>query len=575
MTDKSIVRCVIYTRTSSDDGLGQDYNSLAAQRDACSAFILSQKSEGWVQRNVYEDGGHSGGSLDRPALQYLLADLAAGEFDIIVVYKIDRLTRSLRDFAKLSEVLEKQNVSFVAVTQQFNTASSMGRLTLNVLLTFAQFEREMAADRIRDKSAASARKGIWMGGHPALGYDAPNKRLVVNPQEANVVRHIFKRFTELESMSALRRDLEQSGIVSKIHISKDGVRTGGNQFSWHPLHSILTNPLYRGMIRRNGNLYPGRHEPIIDDAQFERVQLLVKEVGDREKQKRDLAYPSLLRGILFGRSGERLSPSHTLKKSRKYNYYITSAFITRVSRKKARDPKTKVRFSAPELDKCVVDLLVRHLRDRNWICSIIPTTRFLRATLKNAENLASAIQRQLKNRTGLIRELIERAEVDRTTVHLWICRRRLYEWLDIRLSLSAPPYASSAIEIELIGHSLRSGNDFRAVIEDQNASPEPDHRMIQEVLRAIRWFNELSSGTYDTMLELAEVEQCCPSLVSDRIRLAFLAPDIVEMILDGTQPHSMTCSSLMRACPLPLSWEEQRRVLLGHSSEIPDVGIAS
>jgi site-specific DNA recombinase len=216
VAERPVVRCAIYTRKSSDEGLQQAYNSLAAQRDACAAYILSQKHEGWVRvKRSYDDGGFSGGTLERPGLQRLLADLAGGEIDIIVVYKIDRLTRSLRDFARLAELLERSNASFVAVTQQFNTATSMGRLTLNVLLTFAQFEREVTGDRIRDKRAASTKLGMWMGGNPALGYDAPAKKLVVNPQEADDVRYIFRRFLELRSMAELRKDLVQSGIVSK------------------------------------------------------------------------------------------------------------------------------------------------------------------------------------------------------------------------------------------------------------------------------------------------------------------------------------------------------------------------
>ena len=309
MTEVAPQRCAIYTRTSSDENLTQEYNSLAAQRDACAAFILSQKHEGWIRaKRVYEDGGFSGGTLERPALRDLLADMAAGLVDIIVIYKIDRLTRSLRDFAHLSATFQRHNASFVAITQQFNTASSMGRLTLNILLTFAQFEREVASDRIRDKKASSTRRGFWMGGNPALGYDAPAKKLVVNAQEAEHVRYMFRRFLELRSMAELRVDLAQNGIVSKRRVRKGGTHYGGANFTWNPLNHILTNPLYKGMLRLKGQTYPGRHEAIIDEATFDEVQDLVKEESAREKSRRALAHPALLRSLIFDRAGEPFYP---------------------------------------------------------------------------------------------------------------------------------------------------------------------------------------------------------------------------------------------------------------------------
>ena len=563
MDSRPAVRCVIYTRTSSDECLGQDYNSLAAQRDACAAFILSQKSEGWSKaRMIYEDGGYSGGSLDRPALRQLLTDMAAGELDVVVVYKIDRLTRSLRDFAKLSELLGRSSASFVAVTQQFNTASSMGRLTLNILLTFAQFEREMAGDRIRDKIAASTKLGIWMGGHPALGYDAPAKRLVVNPHEADIVRHIFKRFLDLQSMGELRKDLERSGIVSKRRIIRNGPEVGGNSFTWHPLHSILTNPLYAGMIRHKGQIYKGRHVAIIDPSQFEKVQEVVRRVAEQEKAKRDKAYPSLLRGIIFDMGGERICPFHTNKATKRYRYYVTSSLISRVTRRKLKNHRYKMRFPALELDKFVVGLLSRHLRDRDWVTSNVPTASRLHATLRGAQALASELEGQLSRNTNLIRELVQRIEIDKTTIRLLLSRTWLYEHLDIRLPRGAPSFASSSIEVTFIGHNIRSGNDVKVVLERPGAPAASDHRLVREVLRAIRWFNELASGKHASIQELAGAESCCPTLITDRVRLAFLAPDIVEAILEGSQPTSMTVASLKRACPLPYSWEEQRKLLL-------------
>ncbi len=567
MPQAPIRRCAVYTRTSSDEGLLQDYNSLAAQRDACAAYIASQRHEGWVRvRRSYDDGGFSGGSLDRPALRMLLADLVAGEIDIVVIYKIDRLTRSLRDFARLSEILDRHGASFVAVTQQFNTASSMGRLTLNVLLTFAQFEREVAGDRIRDKIASSTRLGIWMGGNPALGYDASAKKLVVNPREAEIVRHIFRRFVELRSMAKLRQELEQSGIVSKRRVLKDGCDYGGRNFSWHPLRKILSNPLYKGMVRHKDQLYRGRHEAIIEEALFDEVQVLLTQTAASENARRALAYPSLLRGILFDTAGDRLYPRHTQRRTGRYQYYISRSLA---SKKIDRASGTQIRVSAPALEHYVVGVLARHLRDRRWLDANVPTIRRLQSTRHSAEDLAGELEQQLVRNTGLLPQLVSRVEMDRITLRLMLNRAWLMERLAIRLPRGSAPIANSPIAITVDGHQLRCGLPLRIVMENPEALPEPDRRLVHEVLRAIRWFDALSSGVFPTTQDLAKAEGCCPALISDRIRLAFLAPDIVEAILQGKQPRSLTVARLKRACPLPLSWEEQRTRLLGAPSAKP------
>ena len=254
------MRCAIYTRKSSEEGLEQAFNSLDAQREACAAFILSQKHEGWaVLPTLYDDGGFSGGTMDRPALQRLLGDIRAGKVDVVVVYKIDRLTRSLFDFAKIVEAFDARGVSFVSITQQFNTTTSMGRLTLNVLLSFAQFEREVAGERIRDKIAASKKKGMWMGGLPSLGYDVQNRKLVVNEEEARTVVHIFRRYVELRSVRALQAELDAAGIRSKRRILADGTPFGGQKLSRGALYLMLQNRIYRGEITHKGNAYPGEH----------------------------------------------------------------------------------------------------------------------------------------------------------------------------------------------------------------------------------------------------------------------------------------------------------------------------
>jgi len=262
---KQLRRCAVYTRKSSEEGLEQDFNSLHAQREACEAFIKSQHGEGWRPvKTVYDDGGFSGGTMERPALQRLLRDISEQLIDVVVVYKVDRLTRSLADFAKMVELFDAHTVSFVAVTQQFNTTTSMGRLTLNVLLSFAQFEREVTGERIRDKIAASKRKGMWMGGTTPLGYDVDDRRLVINSAETETVKHIYQHYLELRSVRLLRDDLDRNGIVSKVRISKSGNRAGGKVFSRGALYELLSNPIYIGEIRHRKERHPGQHEPIVD-----------------------------------------------------------------------------------------------------------------------------------------------------------------------------------------------------------------------------------------------------------------------------------------------------------------------
>src|ERR1700739_4056778 len=271
-------RCAIYTRKSSEEGLEQEFNSLDAQREACQAYIVSQRHEGWTALAArYDDGGYSGGSMERPALQRLLGDIRARKIEIVVVYKVDRLTRSLADFAKIVEIFDAQGVSFVSVTQAFNTTSSMGRLTLNVLLSFAQFEREVTGERIRDKIAASKKKGMWMGGQPALGYDVKERKLVVNEPEAATVRAIFRRYLELGSVRALRDDLSARGFVSKRRVAADGSPYGGQRFSRGALYLMLKNPLYRGQIVHKDKTFLGEHAAIVDEELWAKVQSLLEE----------------------------------------------------------------------------------------------------------------------------------------------------------------------------------------------------------------------------------------------------------------------------------------------------------
>src|SRR5258708_1395181 len=324
-----IRRCAIYTRKSSEEGLEQDFNSLHAQREACEAFIKSQAGEGWrLFKNAYDDGGMSGGTMERPALQRLLSDINQGLIDVVVVYKVDRLTRSLTDFAKMVEIFDAKGVSFVSVTQQFNTTTSMGRLTLNVLLSFAQFEREVTGERIRDKIAAPKQKGMWMGGGPPLGYRARDQKLIVIDSEAETVRHIFRRYAALGSVRLLRDELAAQRIRSKRWTSTAGRRWGGKPIVRGALYRMLQNRIYRGEIVHKDQHYPGEHMPIVDEGLWDEVQTKLAANAVEHRNGEKMKNASLLAGLLFDGQGNRMTPTPATKKGTRYRYYVSRPLIS-------------------------------------------------------------------------------------------------------------------------------------------------------------------------------------------------------------------------------------------------------
>jgi DNA invertase Pin-like site-specific DNA recombinase len=324
---KKFSRCAIYTRKSTEHNLDLEFNSLDAQREACEAYIKSQAHEGWrLIRDQYDDGAFSGASLDRPALQKLLAEVRSGAIDIIVVYKVDRLTRSLADFAKLVELFDQHSVSFVSVTQSFNTTTSMGRLTLNVLLSFAQFEREVIGERVRDKISASKRKGIWVGGSVPLGYASINKKLVVLPEEAETVRTIFRRYLELGSIRSLMEDLDRGGIRTRRREQSDGRVRGGIRFGVGPLAYLLRNRFFIGEVVYRGSTHRGEHEPIVDRDLFEAVQSKLA-AGATARQLRLRSSPAILAGRIFDDRGNRMTHTHTNKRGARYRYYVSHPIL--------------------------------------------------------------------------------------------------------------------------------------------------------------------------------------------------------------------------------------------------------
>src|SRR5277367_1391981 len=344
-------RCAVYTRKSSEEGLEQDFNSLHAQREACESFIRSQQGEGWrLIKTHYDDGGFSGATMERPALKRLLADIEEGRVDVIVVYKVDRLTRSLADFAKMVEVFDAHGVSFVAVTQQFNTTTSMGRLTLNVLLSFAQFEREVTGERIRDKIAASKKKGLWVGGVVPLGYEVKDRKLIVVEEEAATVRLIFSRYLDLGSLSALQRDLRERGIITRKRTLSSGRTIGGRALTNGPLAYLLRNRMYLGEINHRDKSYLGEHAPIIDPKPFEAVQTKLTE-NRQERRRRRQSSNALLMGKLFDDRGNPMTPSYAVKKGVRYRYYVSCV----LNQGRQEEAGSVPRVAAEAVERIVLD----------------------------------------------------------------------------------------------------------------------------------------------------------------------------------------------------------------------------
>ena len=378
---KRRMRCAVYTRKSSEEGLDQEYNSIDAQRDAGHAYIASQRAEGWIAvADDYDDPAFSGGNMERPALKRLMADIEAGKIDVIVIYKIDRLTRSLADFSKMVEVFERQGVSFVSVTQQFNTTTSMGRLMLNVLLSFAQFEREVTGERIRDKIAASKRKGMWMGGIPPIGYDVANRRLIPNEAEAKTIAHIFQRFVELGSTTKLVKELRLDGVTSKAWTTQDGRVREGKPIDKGLIYKVLNNRTYLGELRHKELWYQAEHPPIITKSIWDDVHAILSTNGRVRATTTRAKTQYLLKGIVFGSDGRAMSPFQTAKQNgRRYRYYVPQRDI-----KEHAGASGLPRMPAAELESAVLEQLRGHLRSPDVVRDVLPQAQKYDPTLDEA-----------------------------------------------------------------------------------------------------------------------------------------------------------------------------------------------
>jgi site-specific DNA recombinase len=556
------VRCAIYTRKSSEEGLEQEFNSLQAQREACEAFITSQRHEGWVcLRTGYDDGGFSGATMARPALQRLLADIAARRVDIVVVYKIDRLTRSLADFAKIVEILDARTASFVSVTQQFNTTTSMGRLTLNVLLSFAQFEREVIGERIRDKIAASKQKGMWMGGVPPLGYLVQDRKLVIVDSEAEIVRSIFRRYAELGSVRLLKAELEAQGINSKSWTSAAGRVIGGMPFSRGALYLMMRNRTYRGEIVHNAQSYPGEHPPIIDQPLWDAVQMrLAGNTAERNSGTR-AHQPSLLAGMLFDAAGARITPSYVAKKGTRYRYYVSRPLITQDQRERA----TAFRIPAGEIEHLVMSQVRQWLLDPDGIYQatrLADPSAQRRLIARAGEIGKSWTELPGTRQHAFLTTLIDRIDVGADQIDIHLHPTRLAPLLDV----AAPLPSASDDETQILSVPIRlrrAGREITMRINgtDPFASAKPDVRLVKLLIRA-RQFNATLVGSDGvSFAELAKREGVSPSYFTRLVRLSYLAPDITEAILDGRQPYELTADKLLAHSRLPLTWHEQRTVL--------------
>jgi DNA invertase Pin-like site-specific DNA recombinase len=555
-------RCAIYTRKSSEEGLDQEFNSLAAQREACEAYIRSQRHEGWISaRTRYDDGGFSGGTMERPGLQGLLANIRAGRIDIVVVYKVDRLTRSLADFARLIEIFDTQGVSFVSVTQQFNTTSSMGRLTLNVLLSFAQFEREVTGERIRDKIAASKKKGMWMGGNVPLGYDASDRTLAINPAEGETVRRIFGLYRELGCVRQVKQEADRLGFTTKRRTTANGSERGGLSFSRGHIYKLLSNPIYIGQIAHKGQLYSGQHPALIDAETWNAVRDRLAANASRHGSKTDAVEPSLLAGMLIDGDGKRLTPSHAVKNRRRYRYYVSTALITEAGSDRAQG----WRLASREIESAVVRILIDALSSPATLFELLGATDIpgeqAREMIDRATRFAAALNRSPAERAKVVRSLIEKVIVEEKTLTIKVPQ-------SVLLGRNVPSSASEdrsdqAIELTAAVVFKRRGVETKLVlagVAPENDRSRLDPTLIKMVARGRAWFEELVAGRARSLRELAERDGITRRYVRRLVYLAFLSPEVVEAILQGRQPVELTATRLSEF-ELPLDWIEQRSLL--------------
>ena len=533
------VRCAIYTRVSTDSGLDQEFNSLDAQYDAASAYIRSQAHAHWTMvRTRYDDGGFSGGSTDRPALQQLLADIKDGRVNVIVVYKVDRLTRSLADFAKLVELFDAHGVSFVSVTQQFNTTTSMGRLTLNVLLSFAQFEREVTSERIRDKVAASKRKGLWVGGMVPLGYELKDRKLLIVEKEAELVRAIFRRYLELGSVNRLVVDLKEKNLLTKVRKLSTGAVSGGVPFSQGPLFYMLRNRFYVGEVSFKNEILPGSQPALMDRALFDAVQTKLTEQWSHRTVARTKS-AALLAGLLFDDAGHRMVATHATKNRVRYRYYISEPHL----RGPCKSPLGSVsRVPAADIEGAIIKALATHFDD--------PTQpRQPNVQIDRGMILAHIARIDVRNNQLAIliksSDTKESTEVDHDTEHdAGSLNKDRSETLLLIPWRKPPSKASRAILLP----ATASVHQMRPIRAERRAD------LIRSIARGREWLDEIIACTTNDVTDIAKRENCSVRHVSRTISMAFLAPALVKAAIEGSLPRGIGIANLRDA---PAEWSRQ------------------
>jgi DNA invertase Pin-like site-specific DNA recombinase len=557
------LNCAIYTRKSSDEGLEKEFNSLDAQREACAAYILSQKHAGWAALlDLYDDGGLSGGTMERPALKRLLADIKSGKVQIVVVYKVDRLTRSLADFAKIVDVLDAHDASFVSVTQQFNTTTSMGRLTLNMLLSFAQFEREIAGERIRDKIAASKAKGMWMGGNVPLGYHVKERKLIVNDAEAETVRMIFQRYAELGSVRLLGHELDRLGVVSKRREGAGGVLAGGNRFARGALYTLLQNPIYRGEIGHQGKVYPGQHDAIVDAELWQRVQ--VRLAGNRQARAlgETAEAPSLLAGLIVDGHGQRMTPTHAVKKGRRYRYYVSTQLISGTRSDHAKG----WRIPAGDIEGLILDRLRAFFASDRDLCEALSRFDLDASAVRSAMMKASQLVEGWANLPpiklrDLVRTVVETITVDDERVVALLKPAELSTILLGEKCNLLEAHQRGAIELRVDAKLRRVGKGIRLVVGG-GVVEKPDGQMVALLRDAHATREALLSGRDETIDAMSQRLGVNRDILSARMRLTYLAPDIVRTLVLGRPPEGLSPARLLSSCKdLPHDWQLQRAVL--------------
>ena len=540
------IRCAVYTRKSSEDGLEQEFNSLHAQRDACSAYITSQKHEGWVMlSDAYDDGGLSGGSLERPALQRLMEHVREGRVDQIVVYKIDRLTRSLADFAKIVDVLDEAGTSFVSVTQSFNTATSMGRLTLNMLLSFAQFEREVTAERIRDKIASSKRKGLWMGGQVPMGYNPDGRTLKINQAEATTIRTLYDLYERLGTVRAVKEEADRLGLRSRRRTTMAGQATGGKPFDRGHIHHILTNPIYAGRIRHRDKVFDGAHPAIIEPERWDKVQAQLQAGAARSRRSSTVRRKSLLCGKVFDETGDRLTPSHSkTRKGVRLRYYISHRLVAQAGQAHS----DAWRLPAEDLETKVGKLVQLMLAEHGF-----PAKLVLGASADVIGRHAATLAAHAADADpAALLGLVGRIDIMPGQLGLRLEPAALSNLIDI-----APDDLDQTCLNRSFPFQLRKrGVETKIILND--APSGKDETLIRNIAKAHAWFERIKAG--ETVSEIAASEGTSKRRVQQLVDLAFLAPDIIRDALEGRQPIGFTSEWCLRH-DLPSDWTAQRQRL--------------